>query len=297
LFAPTEEQEDLGEFGWAVDISVDGDVAIIGQRETDGALTTHNGRAFIYRLVAGVWTYEETLEYPGSDDYGAGFGWSVAIDGDTAVVGAPWDDHTGTLVGRAWVFERVSEVWKYGQELDPETSEGIGTGDQFGNSVAIDGDFIAVAAHLDNLTGAEDGGSVLLFGRNQGSGWGQIGGKITGASPAADDEFGYSLAIHDDVLAVGAPFRDEAGSNAGAAYIFGPDIDCNRAGRSGRGCCRRTVLRRTASERAWMCLRTPSRSARRGTMLRPMIRGRCMCSRRSHSTPVPTPRRGPRIRS
>lgn len=102
-------------------------------------------------------------------------------------------------------------------------------GDRFGASVAIDGDTIAVGAPYEDGVGAEDGGAVYIFVREE-SGWVQEA-YLVADNPGVGDRFGEQLALDDDTLAVGVRYEDsdsrtidglrnDAARNAGAVYVY-----------------------------------------------------------------------------
>jgi hypothetical protein len=142
-------------------------------------------------------------------------GRSIAISGDTIVVGAFWDD---SFKGSAYVFVKPGSGWATATETAKLTaSDGAGK-DYFGISVAISGDTIVVGAYLDDSYIGS--GSAYVFVK-PGSGW-------TTALPSTLNEtakltvsdasqFGYSVAISGDTVVVGAVYDV---SNKGSAYVF-----------------------------------------------------------------------------
>lgn len=160
------------------------------------------------------------------------FGQSVAISGDYAVVGAPWEDHTAfgagfaSMAGSAYVFVRNGNSWTQQQKI---VASDRAAGDNFGMSVAISGDFIIVGAHTEDHdaaggNSAPDAGSAYIY-RLSGNTWVQQQ-KIVASDRAAGDHFGISVAINGDHAIVGAYLEDEdpaggnTANNAGSAYIF-----------------------------------------------------------------------------
>jgi hypothetical protein len=90
-----------------------------------------------------------------------GFGNSVAISGETVVVGAPFDDGAaGFDQGGAYVFVRRGGGWSQQQKL---LAADAAEGDQFGVSVALSGETVVVGAELGNGTGVFDQGSAYVF--------------------------------------------------------------------------------------------------------------------------------------
>ena len=147
------------------------------------------------------------------------FGWSVAISGDTMVVGAYQDDDKGVWSGSAYVFTRDTSGWTQCAKL--LASDGA-VGDYFGRSVAISGDTVVVGAYSDGDKG-NNSGSAYIFTRDAAgsltSGWTQHA-KLLASDGAANDYFGYSVAIDGDTVVVGAYQDDDNGSSSGSAYVF-----------------------------------------------------------------------------
>jgi hypothetical protein len=148
------------------------------------------------------------------------FGWSVAINGDTAVVGA--DRHDDSQKGSAYVFERnQGGADNWGQVKRLAASDGAAD-DNFGVSVAIDGDTVVVGAYRDDVGSYTDQGSVYVFMRDQGGAgnWGQVI-KLTAIDGARSDSFGVSVAIDGDTVIVGAYGDNVSYSpSQGSAYVF-----------------------------------------------------------------------------
>lgn len=157
------------------------------------------------------------------------FGWSVDIDGDFAIVGAYADDF-GDLnpnMGSAYIYQKIGLEWVQIQKIFNEDQDDY---DRFGWSVAIDSNYAIVGAYgedHDVLDGASlsKAGSAYIFEKNEEGLWVQVQ-KIVAADRAANDEFGWSVAIHGTTAIVGAHIDDKdqfgAGSfyHAGSAYIF-----------------------------------------------------------------------------
>jgi hypothetical protein len=143
---------------------------------------------------------------------GEGFGWSVAISGDTAVIGAPEDGDAGDASGAAYVFVRSGGVWSQQQKLTAADGAAFV---RFGRSVAVSGDTAVVGAAGAGPTG---GNSAYVFVRN-GTTWSQQQ-KLTASDGAALDGFGSSVAVAGEMAMVGALLNDAAGQDSGAAYVF-----------------------------------------------------------------------------
>jgi len=134
-------------------------------------------------------------------------GRSVAISGDTAVVGASKESYT-CCAGVAYVFTRSGSTWTQQAKLLPT----LGGDDQFGWSVAIDADTLAVGAPHYEYGGSANTGAVFIYTRS-GTTWTLQ--QTLGASGGAG--FGYSVALSGDRVLIGEPWRT---SNTGGAYLF-----------------------------------------------------------------------------
>jgi hypothetical protein len=204
LIASDAESADL--FGDSVAIS--GDLAVVGASRDDPP--NFSGSAYVFVRAAGVWTQEQKLL---ASDRSAGdeFGISVAIDGETIVVGA---DTSGSFSGSAYVFVRNGGMWTEQQKL---TAADAPVGALFGSSVAISGDTAVIGARLDGTLGF-DAGSADVFVRS-GAAWSQQQ-KLIANDAAFDSQFGNSVAISGDRALVGAFRADAPASNSGSAYLF-----------------------------------------------------------------------------
>jgi hypothetical protein len=144
------------------------------------------------------------------------FGNSVAISGDTILVGAPFASDVVLQGGAVYVFERQGDgSWLRTAKLHPtDTSEG----DTFGFSVALDGDTAASGAYLDSDV-ATSGGAAYIFERQANGSWTQQA-KLVASAAAAGDRFGFSLALATNLAVVGAAGDDDQGTDSGSAYAF-----------------------------------------------------------------------------
>ena len=148
------------------------------------------------------------------------FGYSVAIDGDTVVVGA-----TGAGTGGAvYVLRTTDGGATYGQ-VAKLTASDAASGDQFGYSVAIDGDTIVVGARFDDDDGTKSGSVYVFRTSDGGASYGQVA-KLTAADASMNDYFGVSVAIAGNTIVVGAnqPTYWDGSSHVddgpGSVYVF-----------------------------------------------------------------------------
>ena len=150
-------------------------------------------------------------------------GWSVAVDGDTLVIGALGDDPDNT--GAAYVFTRDPEGWvQVGKLIAENRLEDDAKDAGFGHAVAVHGDTIVVGAYEENHPDPPnvdmgDVGAAYVFTRPA-TGWADMTetARLTASDAAANDEFGTSVAVHEDTIVVGAPEEDTGAR--GSAYIF-----------------------------------------------------------------------------
>ena len=168
------------------------------------------------------------------------FGSAVAVDGDIFVVGAlgeaggPGDPlwHAGA----AYVFERNQGGPGNWGQVAKLTAGDPGFMDEFGHSVAVSGDTIAIGTPFENGGDGHpllDAGAVYIFERDQGGpgNWGQVI-KLMAGDPGEEDDFGRTISLNGDTLVVGSPGEDggpgDPMSYIGAVYVFerdegGPD--------------------------------------------------------------------------
>jgi hypothetical protein len=205
-------------FGWSVAIS--GETVVIGAPFDDVSSKPNRGSAHIFVRSGAAWTQQQILFAP-DGEVGDAFGYSVALSGETALVGAFHDDiATNSDQGSAHVFMRSGTTWTHQQQL---TATSGGAGEQFGFSVALDGETALVGANLEWVAGSvsyeANQGAAYVFTRN-GASWTQQA-RLTAADGASGDQFGFSVALSDDTAVIGASM-DNVGtqSDQGSAYVF-----------------------------------------------------------------------------
>lgn len=146
-------------------------------------------------------------------------GYSVAVSGDTVVVGAPFADvGANSDQGAAYVFVKPAAGWATAAESAKLTSsDGLG-GDDFGTSVAVTGNTVVVGAPGANVGGASDQGAAYIFVKPAG-GW-QDGTQQAKLTSALGSQLGHSVAISGDTVVAGAPTSSAPGDGFGAAFVF-----------------------------------------------------------------------------
>ncbi|MDD3686717.1 MAG: MBG domain-containing protein, partial [Bacteroidales bacterium] len=221
-------------FGYSV--AIDGNYAVVGayweDHDASGANTLSNaGSAYIFEFNGTTWTQAQKIVAPDRnvDDL---FGASVSISGNYIVVGAYQEDEnasgTGTVSnsGSAYVYKNNAGTWAFQQKI---CASDRFTDDFFGQSVAIDGQYIIVGAWREDENAAgsatlAQAGSAYVF-KNTADVWTQTQ-KIVASDRAAADYFGWSVALSGNYAIIGAYAEDENSggsgtmSEAGSAYIF-----------------------------------------------------------------------------
>jgi hypothetical protein len=196
-------------FGTSVAIS--NNYAIVGAPDKG----SYAGSAYIFENTDGSWKQVQKLIASDAEEDDV-FGTSVAISNNYAIVGAPYEQ-PNELAGSAYIFERVTDgSWNQVQKLIASDKQ---AGDFFGISVAISNNYAIVGAGADGSDGLKVAGSAYIFENTDGS-WKQVQ-KLMASDAQALDVFGYSVAISNNYVIVGAP--DESPNrvlNAGSAYIF-----------------------------------------------------------------------------
>ena len=197
-------------FGFSVAIA--GDIAVVGA-QGDDENGDESGAAYVFTRSDAGWSQEAKLT---ANDAEAGdqFGGSIALFGETILVGARRDDHNGDQSGAAYLFTRYESDWIQQAKLTAADGE---AGAEFGRSVALSDDTVIIGAARDDEKG-EDSGSVYVFTRS-GTNWSQLA-KLTAADGAKGDVFGISVALDGDTALIGADLDDDKGENSGSVYVY-----------------------------------------------------------------------------
>jgi len=236
-------------FGTSVSIS--GDTIIVGAYNEDSNATGVNGdqtnnlagdsgAAYVFERNGTNWSQQAYLKASntGLANY---FGYSVSVSADTAVVGA-WGESSATSdSGAAYIFARSGTNWTQEAYLRASNAGHAGANNEFGTSVSVSGDTVAIGAPYESSgsTGvngnqtnisAFSSGAVYIFVRNGGA-WPQQA-YLKASNTGNSDYFGTSVSLSGDTLAVGADGEDSnvtgingdgannASASSGAAYVF-----------------------------------------------------------------------------
>jgi FG-GAP repeat len=249
----TDAQDEFG-----TSVAVSGDTVVVGAPSEDSAASGVNGNqaddslseagaAYVFTRSGSNWSQQAYLK-ASNPDLVDRFGVSVAVSGDTVVVGAPFErsaasgvngnqaDDSLPFAGAAYVFTRSGNTWSQQAYLKASNPD---TNDEFGHSVAVSGDTVVVAAYGEDsaasgvngsqANGLDTAGAAYVFNRH-GSTWSQQA-YLKASNPDAFDFFGWSVAVSGDTVVVGAYGEDSAASgvngnqanglgSAGAAYVF-----------------------------------------------------------------------------
>ncbi|MEW6038307.1 MAG: hypothetical protein AB1648_08675 [Pseudomonadota bacterium] len=206
-------------FGYAV--AVHGDTLLVGAPR----FSSSKGRVVVFTRSGSSWSQQQVLiagDAANSDFFGA----SVAVYGDTAVIGAPGDDNTQTNQGSVYVFTRSGTTWT---QVAKKYQTAVAANSYFGGAVSLSGNRLlagAAGAVRPLLSGSS---STTLTGQAEvftgsGASW-TSEGTLPASGLAAQDRFGWSVALYqlngDPIEAlVGAPYHNSGATQSGAAYAF-----------------------------------------------------------------------------
>ena len=198
--------ETLDKFGFSV--AIHNNLAVIGAIDNVGN-GTGSGSAYVFDVTTG----RQLFEFDASDGaYQDSFGFSVAINDNLAVIGAPFDDNdNGAISGSAYVFDITT-----GQPLFKLLTTDGADGDNFGYSVAISNNHAVIGTRFGDGNSVADSGSAYVFDITTG----QQVVKLFAADGESSDEFGLSVAVSGNLVVIGARYDDDNGFDSGSAYIF-----------------------------------------------------------------------------
>lgn len=216
LARPTPAPAEL--FGQAV--AIHGRVAVIGAPYADGVLslaegsTPDCGTVEVFEQQDGRWTHAASL-VPPLPATSAWFGAAVAIEGDLLAVGAYGQPDGAAPAGAVHLYRRNVQTWVLDQSL-PCPWPGAAW---FGHSVSINGGRVLVGAPRAKAPGSNAStGAAFLFERDTAAF--TLSASLVAPWLTSGDGFGISVALDRDSAFVGASGDDEAGEDAGAAYLF-----------------------------------------------------------------------------
>jgi hypothetical protein len=213
-----DDPVDNGRFG--VSLAMDGNLAVIGAVGADAAYifekvdnTTDSSWTQVAKLVPGV-----------NDLTSRTFGYATAMAGNWVVVGAHRDRNiNGDNAGAAFVFKKTSNASDSWTQVNKLIAEDGAANDSFGTSVAISKDASTIVVGADLADFSEeivDSGAMYLFSPTKVNGtWSQTG-KFVASDKSTGDNLGISVALEDNILAVGAPLDDVNNErDVGSVYV------------------------------------------------------------------------------
>ena len=216
LGADIDGEAAYDESGWSVSLSNDGTIVAIAAPFNSGN-GLEAGHVRVYGYSNGSWSQlGADIDGEAAGDY-SGASVSLSDDGTIVAIGAPFNSGSDTGSGHVRVYEYASGAWsQLGADIDGEAA-----GDKSGISVSLsdDGTIVAIGANYNDVNGSNSG-HVRVYGYSNGS-WSQLGADIDGE--AAYDYSGQSVSLSDDgtILAIGAPYNDGSGFQAGHVRVYG----------------------------------------------------------------------------
>jgi len=200
---------------WFGAMAISGDTIVVGAHGDDHSGLTDAGSAHVFVATGGTWALRQSLTAPDAAAFDH-FGGSLAVWGDTMVVGSVWNDSPVHSVGAVYVFSRTGGEWAFQQKLpfsDPVESDRCSVG------LDICEDTIAVGCTDGPGGGGGSPGKVYVFTRT-GSVWTEQA-LFTAPDVGSNDYFGTPVAVVRDTLVAGSRGHNPLGVTiAGAAYVY-----------------------------------------------------------------------------
>ena len=192
------------QFGHTVSLS--NDIVAVGSIKNDDK-GIDSGSVYLFSTTDGSLIQKLTADDGASGDK---FGYSLSLSNDILAVGSPFDNDKGFHSGSVYLFSTEDGLLIQKLAADDGTAS-----DNFGHSVSLSNDILAVGSPFDDDKGAGSG-SVYLFSTEDGS----LIQKLTADDGAPFDNFGHTVSLSNDILAVGSPFDDDKGTGSGSVYLF-----------------------------------------------------------------------------
>jgi hypothetical protein len=201
---------------FGISVAIDGTTALVGAYFNSMAAPL-GGAVYVFEEDAGTWSQVDKLTASDAS-FNARFGTSVALNGDTAVIGAPGDADGGVSAGAAYAFRREASMNMEFQEVDKLVADDAEPNKLFGYSVSLSDEDVVVGAYQDDENGLASG-SGYLFKEGAAGNWNQLT-KLLASDGAPTDALGWSVGISDGIALVGAPLSNSGATDAGAAYLY-----------------------------------------------------------------------------
>ncbi len=204
-------------FGYS--LAFEGDTLAVGARNKQIGTNFFQGAAYIFTRPSGSGSFTQQAKLTASDGgFSDFFGESVALSGDTAIIGSVNDFGTPNALGKAYVFVRNGSAWSEQQILQ---ATGGSPNDAFGVSVSVSGDYALIGANTEPIGSSGELGAAYVFVRN-GTVWTQQQRFTAQELTPRNDRFGYAVTIKGDTLAIGSPAHEIVPNitNHGAVYVY-----------------------------------------------------------------------------
>jgi hypothetical protein len=224
---------------FGISATISGDTIAVGANGED-TTGTNSGAVYVFTRTATTWTQQAFLKGP--TNMGASYGASVSMDGTTLAVGAIGESTSETGSGAVYIYTGITDSWTLKNTLKAAYP---GSGDQFGSNISLSGEWLLIGAPYEDSAAtaidgdqtdnsAENAGAAYIFSIEGKTNWEQVN-YLKASNAQAGDNFGSSVATHNYIFIVGAPYEDStatgvdgdqtnnSASDAGAAYIFIPD--------------------------------------------------------------------------
>ncbi len=204
---------------FGISVALSGSTAIVGAYQDDDT-GGNSGSAYLcdFSDPCSIIETKLTASDANTNDW---FGRSVAISGNTAIVGAYGNDDAGSSSGSAYLYDFSDPCSITETKLTASDAAG---NDWFGASVAISGSTALVGARLDDDAGSSSGSAYLYDFSDPCS---ITETKLTASDANAWDDFGFSVALSGSTALVGARWDDDAGTDSGSAYLYDFSDPCN----------------------------------------------------------------------
>jgi hypothetical protein len=198
--------------GESISLSSDGSIVAIGAFQNDGN-GTNSGHVRIYQYNNNSWSQlGDDIDGEAADDR-SGYSVSLSSDGSRVAIGAY---RNGNLSGHVRIYQYNNNSWsQLGADIDGEAENDVSG---WAVSLSSDGTRVAIGAGNNDGNG-DNSGHVRIYGYN-GSAWAQVGADIDGE--AAGNQSGRSVSLSSDgsIVAIGAPFNNENGTNSGHVRVY-----------------------------------------------------------------------------
>jgi hypothetical protein len=237
-FKKLKPSKPVADASFGSDVAIDTDTIAIGAQK-DPSSVALGGSAYVFTHHDGDWFEQQRVE-PATPADGATFGWSVAVQGDTLLVGAPRATLNLTaLSGEAYIFQRVAGHWNQSGVLEAPVPRNT---DYFGVDIQLTPTLLLIGSSGDASSssglqgdvqnrGTPQSGAMFLYARQ--SGGFVMSTYIKSSKPARGDAFGIRVALSGDTIAAGADYESRSASgvkavpnastanlNSGAAYVL-----------------------------------------------------------------------------